>query len=450
MSAILREWRERVAAKDPLPVRGRVREVVGFSCRASGIQASIGTLCSVETKERKVLMEVTGFQEGEALLMPLSEMEGVASGQLVVPEPRAHLVPVGRGLLGRVVNALGEPIDGKGPLEAESYVELYHAPPQPLSRKLIREMLPLGVRVLDAMVPVGRGQRMGIFSGSGVGKSTLLGMVARYAKSAVNVIALVGERGREVREFLQKALGEEGLKRSVVVVATSNEPALLRLKASFLATRIAEDFRDQGEDVLFLMDSITRLAFAQREVGLSSGEPPATKGYPPSVYALLPRLLERTGTSERGSITGIYTILVEADDMGDPIADQVRSILDGHIVLSRDMAAAAQYPAVDILQSLSRSMPDIVSPDRLALAESVRRTVALCREVEDLVLVGAYQRGTSAEVDAALDLLPKLQDFFKQDQNESSPLEQTLSQLEALLSSAEASPSSPKAPEKRA
>jgi flagellum-specific ATP synthase len=347
--------------------------------------------------------------------MPLGDMEGISPGDEVIATSKPLSVKVGEELVGRILDGLGRPIDGKGEiLTAEEY-PLKNDPPDPLKRKRIKEVISLGIKSIDGILTCGKGQRMGIFAGSGVGKSLLLGMIARNTSADVSVIALIGERGREVRDFIERDLGEEGLKRSVVVVATSDQPPLVRLKASQVAHAIAEYFRDKGKDIVLMMDSVTRLCFAQREVGLAIGEPPATKGYTPSVYAMLPKLLERSGASDVGSITGLYTVLVEADDMNEPVADQVRSILDGHIVLSRELAVQNHYPAVDVLQSVSRVMIDIVPPEHLKIANKVRDILATYKEAQDLINIGAYVPGSNPKIDYARSVVDRINNFLKQD-----------------------------------
>ncbi len=400
--------------------RGRVRDVIGLIIEASGLEAEVGEVCLVETgRERPpVPAEVVGFRDARTLLMPLGEMTGIGPGKAVTAGGEALRVPVGDGLLGQVVDGFGRPLDGSR-LVGDGMRSVTAAPPDPLSRPRIERRLALGVRALDAFVPCGVGQRVGIFAGSGVGKSSLLGMIARSTSADVNVIALVGERGREVREFVERDLGP-ALERSVVVVATSDQPALVRIKAAFAATAIAEHFRDQGNDVLMMMDSVTRFAMAQREVGLAIGEPPATRGYTPSVFALLPRLLERAGTSAAGTITGLYTVLVDGDDMNEPVADAVRSILDGHAVLSRDLAHAGHYPAIDVLASVSRLATEICPPATLGAATEVRRLLAGYRDKEDLIAIGAYQPGSDPLVDTAIALRGEVEGFLRQGVEEPS------------------------------
>uniref|UniRef100_A0A7V4DDY5 Flagellar protein export ATPase FliI n=2 Tax=Candidatus Caldatribacterium californiense TaxID=1454726 RepID=A0A7V4DDY5_9BACT len=426
---------ERLRDVETLRVNGRVVQSVGIVIEAQGPSCSLGEVCAIRSREggREVLAEVVGFRGERTLLMPLGERNGIELGSEVVALGKKGRVKVGAGLLGRVLNALGEPIDGKGPLEVEDEYPLECDPPNPLSRRRIREVLPLGIRAIDAVLTCGKGQRIGIFAGSGVGKSTLLGMIARRAQSEVNVIALVGERGREVKEFIERDLKEEGLKKSCIVVATSDQAPLLRIKAAFCATAIAEYFRDQGKDVLFMMDSVTRLAMAQRELGLAVGEPPTTRGYTPSVFTMLPRLMERTGNFACGTITALYTVLVEGDDMNDPIADTVRSILDGHIVLSRKLSFSGHYPAIDVLQSVSRLMPDITTPKHQAMAQKLREVLSVYQDAEDLINIGAYERGSNPRIDYALSVIDRVREFLRQGIDEPAPFEETLRRLEELF-----------------
>jgi flagellum-specific ATP synthase len=412
---------------------GRVCDLIGLIIEATGLSVEVGELCHVGGGRNRppVACEVVGFRAGKTLLMPLGELTGIAPGTAVRPTGQPLRVPVGEHLLGRVLDGLGRPIDDGPPLDPALGRATLAAPPDPLARPRITERVGLGVRALDALVPCGRGQRLGIFSGSGVGKSSLLGMIARSSAADVNVIALVGERGREVREFIERDVGA-ALSRSVVVVATSDQPALVRIRAAFTATAIAERFRDGGADVLLMMDSVTRFAMAQREIGLAIGEPPATRGYTPSVFALLPQLLERAGTSPEGSITGLYTVLVDGDDMNEPIADAVRAILDGHIVLTRDLAHAAHYPAVDVLASVSRLIGDITSPELRSDGQILRAALAAYREKEDLIAIGAYQRGTSRPADAAIALHDQIERFLCQAVDEPSTLADADAGLRAL------------------
>jgi flagellum-specific ATP synthase len=414
--------RSAVRSADPIRASGVVTKVVGLALEATGPQAPIGEVCRIRTSGGEIRAEVVGFREGRGsgrtILMPIGEAAGVAPGNEVVGTGAPLRVKVGRALLGRVLDGLGRPIDDAGPIglpgDDLDEAPAERDPPDPVRRPRIKEALALGVRSIDACLTVGRGQRLGIFSGSGVGKSTLLGMMARFTSADVNVIALVGERGREVRDFIERDLGDEGLKRSVVVVATSDQPPLLRLRAAFVATAIAEHFRDRGRDVLFMMDSVTRFARAQREVGLAAGEPPAQRGFTPSVFAILPRLLERTGTSERGTITGLYTILVDADDMNEPVADNVRGILDGHVVLSRTLAERGQYPAVDVLASISRLMPEVVADEHVRAALALKEILAVYRDAEDLVNIGAYVPGSNPRIDRALAKIEAANAFLRQ------------------------------------
>lgn len=429
--------RRRLRDLDPYRLNGRVSELIGLVVESRGPEASVGERCEIlvpghRTGRPPLQAEVVGFREGRTLLMPLGDAAGVGPGQTVVASGGAVRVDLGRGLLGRVLDGLGRPIDGTPapPVEARRAVDA--APPDPLARPPIRTPMELGVRAIDTLMPCGRGQRLGIFAGSGVGKSTLMGMMARGTAADVNVIALVGERGREVREFIEHDLGPEGLARSVVVVATSDQPALVRIKAAFVATAVAEFFRDGGADVLLMMDSVTRLATAQREVGLAIGEPPATRGYTPSVFALLPRLLERAGTAPVGSITALYTVLVEGDDMNEPVADAVRSILDGHVVLSRELAHAHQYPAIDVLQSVSRLAPQLLSPEHLDAGGRLRGLLAAHRRAEDLISIGAYVPGSDPRVDEARAKLDDILAFLRQGMGEPYSRDAALGRLLAL------------------
>lgn len=395
---------------------GRVEQVVGLYIEANGPAVSIGDVCTIETGVRdKVLQaEVVGFKNDRVFLMPLGDMQGLRPGARIFSNHRPLSIKVGNAMLGRVLDGLGNPIDGKGPLLLNESCSVRVDPPDPMKRDRIYEPISTGVRAIDTLLTVGKGQRMGIFSGSGVGKSSLMGMIARYTSADVAVIGLVGERGREVREFIDKDLGAEGLKKSVVIVETGDKPALLRLNAALVATTIAEYFRDQGKDVVLMMDSVTRVAMAQREVGLAVGEPPATKGFTPSVFSLLPKLLERSGTSDKGTITGFYTVLVEADDFNEPISDAVRSILDGHIMLSRDLAAMNHYPAIDVLASISRVMKDITNEEHQLHAQQLRELLATYKEAEDLINIGAYVKGSNQKIDKAIEAIEKIRGFLKQ------------------------------------
>lgn len=426
----LTRYRNAIAHLNPLSISGRVVQVVGLTVEIMGLNCQIGEICEIQTSNRTSLMaEVIGFRNNHMLLMPLGSMEGIQPDSTVRSVSRAFKAPVGRSLIGRVLNGLGEPIDNKGPLEVVDWVSTNQSPPHPLQRSAIDQPLITGVRVIDGMLTCGKGQRMGIFAGSGVGKSTLLGSIARNSESDISVIALIGERGREVREFLERDLGPEGLARSVIIVSTSDQPALIRLKAALVAMTIAEFFRDSGMDVMFMMDSVTRYAMAQREIGLSIGEPPASKGYTPSVFAMLPRLLERAGRAEVGSITGFFTVLVEGDDFNEPICDAVRGILDGHIILSRTLAARNHYPAIDVLNSVSRVMPALTTREHIQSAAFARKNLAVFEKVRDMVNIGAYVKGSDPEVDTALLVMPELTGFLQQDRSEVTAFEDTLNSL---------------------
>jgi flagellum-specific ATP synthase len=424
--------RRQLAELNPVQVSGRVTDVIGLVVEATGPGAPVGSLCRIGDTGRGIPAEVVGFRTDRVLLMPLGDLAGVAPGSRVVLARERPMVAVGDALLGRIVDGLGWPLDGRGPIETEDEYPLYGERMNPLARRPIREPLDLGVRAVNALLTCGRGQRLGVFAGSGVGKSALLGMMARYTRAEVNVIALVGERGREVREFIERDLGD-GLAHSVVVAVASDQPPLVRIHGAFLATAIAEYFRDQSRDVLLMMDSLTRVAMAQREVGLSVGEPPSARGYTPSVFALLPRLLERAGQGPQGSITGLYTVLVEGDDMNEPIADTARSLLDGHVVLSRRLASEGLYPAIDLLASISRVMTDIVPVAHQARANQVRAWLAAHRDAEDLIQIGAYARGSNAAIDEAIARLPAVQSFFRQRIDEPASLADAEAALEALV-----------------
>jgi len=420
---------------DLVKVIGKVVQVVGLIIEAQVGGVSVGDLCTIrlEKDNRTAFAEVVGFRENRVLLMPLGSTSGIAPGAQVVAAGHPLLVKVGHDLLGRVLNGLGEPVDGKGQIEGELDYPLDADPPDPVKRPRITEIMKVGIRAIDGMLTVGRGQRIGIFAGSGVGKSTVMGMIARNASADVNVIALVGERGREVRDFIEESLGEEGLKRSVVIAATSDQPPLIRLKAAFVATAIAEYFRNQRKAVILMMDSVTRFAMAQREIGLAAGEPPTTKGYTPSVFALLPRLMERSGTSEIGSITAFYTILVEGDDMNEPIADHSRSILDGHIVLSRDLAAKNHYPAIDVPHSVSRLMTNLAGDEQKQAAGKLREVLARYAEAEDLINIGAYVKGSNPKIDYAMSKIDQVNAFLRQGTFEKISYEETVQKMLAIF-----------------
>lgn len=423
----------KAAIKKANPIRsyGRVSQVIGLTIESLGPESKIGDLCLIykDGIKEPVKAEVVGFKNNKVLLMPLGELGSIGPGCDVVNTGAPLQVRVGKQLLGRILNGLGEPLDGKKLPPGLDYYSTDQLPPNPLTRPRINEPLNLGVRAIDSLLTIGKGQRVGIFAGSGVGKSTLLGMIARNTSADINVIALVGERGREVMEFIQRDLGEEGLKKSVIVVATSDQPALVRIKGAIIATSIAEYFRDQGLHVNLMMDSVTRFAMAQREVGLAVGEPPATKGYTPSVFALLPKLLERSGTNQFGTITGLYTVLVDGDDMNEPIADATRGILDGHIVLDRKLAHKGHYPAIDVLASISRVMKDIVDKEQIAASDKLKKLLAAYRETEDLINIGAYQKGTNSLIDKAIDYYSVIEEFTQQGVDDFSDFDTALKQL---------------------
>lgn len=413
---------------------GSVRQVIGLVIESNGPTSSIGEMCMIHGEEgKKIPAEVVGFRDEKVLLMPLGKMEGIHPGCKVFNTCRPLKVNVSVKMLGRVLDGLGNPQDGMEPVYPEKESPIASTPPPPLQRRRIHQPMSLGIRSIDGLLTCGKGQRMGIFSGSGVGKSTLMGMIARNASADVNVIALIGERGREVRDFIEKDLGKKGLERSVVVAATSDQPPLVRIKGASVATTIAEFFRDQGMDVILMMDSVTRFAMAQREVGLAIGEPPTTRGYTPSVFAMLPQLLERAGTSEKGCITGLYTVLVEGDDMNEPIADAIRAILDGHIVLSRDLASRNHYPPVDILNSVSRLMIDVVNGDHYKAAGKLRDVLATYRENEDLINIGAYVPKSNPRIDFALSMIDRVNQFLKQGIEETSAYEDIVRALNNLF-----------------
>jgi flagellum-specific ATP synthase len=421
---------------DTLKVNGKVTHVIGLLIESLGPSAKVGEVCQIFPKNLQgepILSEIVGFKENKVLLMPFSEVHNIAPGCEVRAMGHTLRVAVAKNMLGRVLDGIGKPMDGKGPIVPEKYYEIYNNPPNPLLRKRIKERLELGVKAIDGVLTLGKGQRIGIFAGSGVGKSTLLGMIARNTEADVNVIALIGERGREVREFIERDLGEEGLKRSVVVVATSDQPALIRLKGAYVATAVAEYFRDLGLDVVLMMDSVTRFAMAQREVGLTIGEPPATRGYTPSVFAVLPKLLERSGTSDKGSITGIYTVLVEGSDMDEPVADAVRGILDGHIVLRRELAMQNHYPAIDILESVSRLMSEVADDEHKMYANKLRSTYATYKEAEDLINIGAYVKGSNPEIDYSIQKIRDIKNFLRQGVNEKVDFEDTVEMLKEIF-----------------
>lgn len=415
-------------------VTGRVVKAVGLTLEATGSGAAVGQRCHIFSQRRQAILEgeVIGFREQRVIVMPFGPVRGIGAGDSVRYDPSSSRMLVGQNLLGRVVDGLGQPIDEKGPIQRSQRYALHAPAPAPLQRKRITTPMDLGIQTINSLLTCGVGQKMGIFAGSGVGKSVLMGMLCRHTKAEVNVIALVGERGREVREFLERDLGEESLRRSVVVVATSDQSPLVRVRAVFVATAIAEYFRDQGNQVLLLVDSLTRLAHAQREVGLAAGEPPTTKGYPPSVFTLFPQVLERVGPLEKGSITGLYTVLVDGDDLNDPIVDSIRSILDGHIVLSRQLAMQGHFPAIDVLQSVSRVMSDIVPDSHAEAARTIVQAMAEYRNSEELINLGAYQQGTNARLDAAIQMKEPIDDYLRQRRETAVNLEESWQNLERL------------------
>jgi flagellum-specific ATP synthase len=430
---MLAEYFSLLERTDPARWSGRVRELIGLLVAADGPACAVGDLCEIRTANgRAIRAQAVGFRDSRVLLMPLEETGGLQSGDTVVARPEAAQVAVSDSLLGRVLDGFGQPMDGGPPIESETAYDLYATPPGPLAREPITERLVTGVRAIDSLLPFGQGQRVGIFGGSGVGKSTLLGTMARNNSADVSVIALIGERNREVREFIEHDLGPQGLARSVLVVATSDMPAPLRIRAGFVALAISEYFRDQGKNVLLVMDSVTRLAMAQREIGLAAGEPPSQKGYTPSVFQLLPKVFERAGNFPRGSITGFFTVLVEGDDFNEPICDAARAILDGHIILSRELGAMGHYPAIDILHSVSRLAGKVAPPEQREAAAKLREVLATFSQSEDLINLGAYASGSNPRLDAAIELRPKLLEFLKQSPDASEPIQNTLEGMYAL------------------
>ncbi|MGB5992810.1 MAG: FliI/YscN family ATPase [Desulfobacterales bacterium] len=426
---------EALQSCQPIKMEGKIVKVAGIVAEANGPGMSIGSLCCIKNSSgQNMQAEVIGFNDKKVIVMPFGEMRGIEPGSRVVDINKSPTIKVGEAYLSRVVDGLGHPIDGKGAIQAKVDYPIYGNVINPLKRKIINEVVDVGVRSINAMHTLGKGQRIAIMAGSGVGKSILMGMIARHTVADVIVIALIGERGREVREFIERNLGEEGLKKSVVVAATSDSPALVRIRGAHLATTIAEYFRDKGLDVVLIMDSITRFAMSLREVGLAAGEPPSAKGYTPSVFIQIPKLLERAGTVEtKGSITGIYTVLVEGDDMNEPIADTVRSIVDGHIVLSRDLAHKGHYPAIDVLSSISRVMHDIVEGDHLNMARKLVKVLATYREAEDLINIGAYIDGTDSQIDFAKKMIHKINSFLQQDIDQSITFKESIVRLKEML-----------------
>lgn len=430
------KYKNALSTHDFIKYSGRVSQVIGLTIESIGPAVKLGEICHIYPlkSDTPIIAEVVGFKNNIVSLMPLGDMSGIGPGSKVEATGKPLMVKVDNSLLGRILDGLGNPIDGKKNIDSKLYYSVQNTPPNPLTRKNIRDVLPMGVKCIDGLLTIGKGQRVGIFAGSGVGKSTLMGMVARNTKADVNVIALVGERGREVREFIENDLQDEGLARSVVIVATSDQPALVRLKAAQMATSIAEYFRDQGKDVMLMMDSLTRFAMAQREVGLAVGEPPVTRGYTPSVFAVMPKLLERAGTSDIGSITGLYTVLVDGDDMNEPIADTVRGILDGHIVLSRNLANRNHYPAVDVLASISRVMPSIINDDQKKLAGEIKNLMAVYKDAEDLINIGAYVKGSNSGIDRAIEKIININNFLKQETFEKVEMDEVLSAMSSIIS----------------
>jgi flagellum-specific ATP synthase len=432
----LENYFNKLRGVDPIKTIGSVKRAVGLTVESLGPPVSVGELCEILSNDNtggSIPAEVVGFRDNYVISMPLYKVNGVKLGDKIICRRKKAAIPVSTALLGRVVNALGEPIDDLGPIEAESYYPIQPPETNPMGRRNIDQPLGTGIRVIDGLLTCGKGQRIGIFGGSGVGKSTLLGMMARYTSADINVISLVGERGRELRSFIEKDLGEEGLKRSVVVVSTSDQPPLLRIRAALVATSIAEYFRDLGKDVLLVMDSVTRFAMAQREVGLAAGEPPSSKGYTPSVFSMLPRLLERAGNfMSGGSITGFYTVLVEGDDMSEPIADSVRSILDGHIVLNRELAWRNHYPCIDVLSSVSRLMNELVPKPYLQKAGKLREWISTYNKAEDMINIGAYAKGSNPKIDIAINKIDAVNSFLKQRSDESVSLDNAFKGVEDI------------------
>jgi len=427
-------YAERIRNVNTVKQYGNVTQVVGLVIESAGPAVSIGRLCDIENRDGgSVRAEVVGFRDNRILLMPLGTVKGITPGAIVTSTAEQLRVPVGPQLIGRILGGLGQPLDGKGAIVTSTTRPINGEPIPALKRKRITEPVYTGIKAVDLTATVGRGQRMGIFAGSGVGKSVMLGMIARNSSADVNVLALVGERGREVREFIEGDLGVEGMKKTVVVCVTSDQPALIRVKGAMLATTIAEHFRDQGLHVMFLMDSLTRIAMAQREIGIAIGEPPTTKGYTPSVFAMLPKLLERAGYSDKGSITGLYAVLVEGDDFNEPISDAVRSILDGHVSLSRRLASLNQYPAVDILDSISRLMKDVATRQEIELAGRVKELVSIYREAEDLINIGAYVKGSNRKIDEAIARIDEINDFFRQGIHETVDHDESVQRLDEIL-----------------
>ncbi len=430
---IFNKYLDTLEGVSPIKYIGKVHQVIGLTVESIGPQTELGELCTIITSHKEILAEVVGFKDKKIILMPFSDIESVSLGCEVIASGTALKVTVSDDLLGRVLDGLGKPIDGKEEIFSATHNSIYNTPPGPLERRRITKPLSTGIKAIDGVLTVGEGQRLGIFAGTGVGKSTLLGMIARHSNADVNVIGLVGERGREVRDFIEKDLGDEGLRRSVIVVSTSDTAPLMRIKAAFVTTTIAEYFRDQGKNVVLMMDSVTRFARALREVGLAVGEPPTTRGYTPSVYTTIPKLIERAGTSQKGSITAFYTVLVEGDDMNEPVSDNVRGVLDGHIVLSRGLATKSYYPAIDILESISRLSIDLLSSRCIEYVNKIREILAVYRESEDLIMIGAYVKGSNPKVDHAITMVERIAELFKQKIDEFLPIEETFRQVFLLF-----------------
>lgn len=419
---------------NPLQMFGTVTKVVGLVLESEGPKAPVGELCLLKDRNKKEICksEIVGFRDGRILSMVLGDLNNITPGTEIIATGYPLYATVGETMLGRVLDGLGNPIDGKGKLTSNIHKSIYAQPPNPLTRSRIKEPVATGIKAIDGLLTFGKGQRVGIFAGSGVGKSTLMGMIARNTSADINVIALIGERGREVKEFIEKDLGAEGLERSIVVVATSDTPSLVRVKAAYIATTIAEYFRDRGLDVMLMMDSVTRFAMAQREVGLTVGEPPTSKGYTPSVFAQMQKIMERAGNSDKGSITGLYTVLVEGDDFNEPISDAARGILDGHIILSRKLASLGHYPAIDVLESISRVRKDVITKEHRQKADFITANMAIYRSAEDLISVGAYQSGTNPKIDGAIKLNDKINTFLRQNVEDNFSLEQTVELINSI------------------
>jgi len=430
----INKYTKAVKEKRFIKYTGKITKVTGLTIESNGPMATIGELCYIypHNSNEPVLSEVVGFRDEKILLMPLGDMEGIASGSVVVGSGKTLMVNVGEELVGRVLDGLGNPIDKLGSIKSNKHYPVSNSPPSPLDRTIISEPLPLGVKAIDGLLTCGKGQRVGIFAGSGVGKSTLMGMIARNSTADINVIGLIGERGREVNEFLKNDLMDEGLKKSVVVVVTSDQPALIRVKGAMVTTAIAEFFRDRGLNVMLLMDSLTRFAMAQREIGLAIGEPPVSRGFTPSVFSVMPKLLERAGNSDKGTITGLYTVLVDGDDMTEPVTDTVRGILDGHIVLTRKLANSNHYPAIDVLGSISRVMPSISSKEHMQRANKIKEIMAVYDEAEDLINIGAYKTGSNKKIDTAIDTLDDINNFLRQETYDSPTFKEILVEMEEI------------------